>query len=87
MDLDKYFPETIVKGIDYSLLTQREWHYFQIYSDIRKRFSELYPKPKHLQIDEEDTTFLAAERVCDPMVQMIFSHVFNPLPQVQDLTG
>ena len=51
--LKEILPEIKVGGIDYSLLTQREWHFFKIYSDLRKELSKKYPNP--YPEDEEDT--------------------------------
>ena len=51
--LKDMLPEIKVGGIDYSLLTQREWHFFKIYSDLRKELSKKYPNP--YPEDEEDT--------------------------------
>ena len=51
--LKHLLPEIKVGGIDYSLLTQREWHFFKIYSDLRKELSKKYPNP--YPEDEEDT--------------------------------
>ena len=51
--LKQLLPEIKVGGIDYSLLTQREWHFFKIYSDLRKELSKKYPNS--YPEDEEDT--------------------------------
>ena len=53
LTLNKLLPEIKVGGIDYSLLTQREWHFFKVYSDLRKELSKKYPNP--YPEDEEDT--------------------------------
>ena len=53
LTLKELLPEIKVGGIDYSLLTQREWHFFKIYSDLRKELSKKYPNP--YPEDEEDT--------------------------------
>ncbi len=51
--VEQMLPEIKVGGIDYSILTQREWHFFKIYSDLRKELSKKYPNP--FPEDEEDT--------------------------------
>lgn len=40
---DKIFPEIIHNGIDFSLLTQREWQLLKIYDNRRKKLKAKYP--------------------------------------------
>jgi len=53
LSIKEVLPEIIVHGIDYSLLTQREWHFFFIYNELRTELSKKYPNP--YPEDEEDT--------------------------------
>ena len=42
-DVNDILPEIVVRGIDYSLLTQREWQLLKIYNDLRSELKKDYP--------------------------------------------
>ena len=87
LTLKEMLPEIIVWGIDYSLLTQREWHFFKIYSDMRKEFSEKYPKPREQQRDEDDTFIdsLAMQDIKAPQFRKVLMTIEGMLEKIDTI--
>ena len=85
--VEQILPEIKVGGIDYSLLTQREWHFFKIYSDMRKEFSEKYPKPKEQQRDEDDTFIdsLAMQDIKAPQFRKVLMIIEGLLEKIDTI--
>ena len=43
INVNTILPEIVVGGIDYSLLTQREWQLMKTYNDLRLELRRDYP--------------------------------------------
>ena len=78
-------PEIVVHGIDYSLLTQREWHFFKIYSELRTELSKKYPNP--YPEDEEDTLddYSAQKDVKAPQFRKVLMTVGDLLEKIDTI--
>ena len=85
LTLKELLPEIKVGGIDYSLLTQREWHFFKIYSDLRKELSKKHPNP--YPEDEEDTLDdeAAQQDVKAPQFRKVLITIEGLLQKIDDI--
>ena len=85
LTLKDVLPEIVVRGIDYSLLTQREWHFFKIYSELREELSKKYPNP--CPEDEEDTLddYSAQKDVKAPQFRKVLMIVGDLLEKIDTI--
>ena len=83
--IEQMLPEIKVNGIDYSLLTQREWNFFNIYSDLRKELSKKYPNP--YPEDEKDTLddFKAQKDIKAPQFRKVLRTIEGLLQKIDTI--